>query len=147
MAGDGQDRAHALGLGEGFLPTRPKTIACNPTIPHKITDVPIYDGGPDTPRHGAEFRRMPLPRTLVNNFQTDQFSPGRICRSMAHRHRHDDGGEHAHAEGAVDPSIATSERGIWAVKWSFVGLFATAVMQAIVVTLSGSVALLSDTIH
>ena len=66
---------------------------------------------------------------------------------MAHRQRHDDGGEHAHAEGAVDPSIATSERGIWAVKWSFVGLFATAILQAIVVTLSGSVALLSDTIH
>src|SRR3712207_3532076 len=46
-----------------------------------------------------------------------------------------------------DPSIATSERGIWAVKWSFVGLFATALLQVVVVTLSGSVALLSDTIH
>jgi cation diffusion facilitator family transporter len=47
----------------------------------------------------------------------------------------------------VDPSIATSERGIWAVKWSFAGLFATALGQAVVVALSGSVALLSDTIH
>jgi cation diffusion facilitator family transporter len=47
----------------------------------------------------------------------------------------------------VDPSIATSERGIWAVKWSFVGLFATALVQVVVVLLSGSVALLSDTIH
>lgn len=43
--------------------------------------------------------------------------------------------------------MASSERGIWAVKWSFVGLFATAVAQAFVVALSGSVALLSDTIH
>jgi cation diffusion facilitator family transporter len=67
--------------------------------------------------------------------------------SMAHDHRHADGGEHGHAHGAVDPTIATSERGIWAVKWSFVGLFATALVQVVVVVLSGSVALLSDTIH
>lgn len=32
-------------------------------------------------------------------------------------------------------------------QWSFAGLFATALMQAVVVVLSGSVALLSDTIH
>jgi len=49
--------------------------------------------------------------------------------------------------GAVDPSIATSERGIWAVKWSFIGLFVTALVQIIVVLLSESVGLLSDTIH
>jgi cation diffusion facilitator family transporter len=61
-----------------------------------------------------------------------------------HEHEHDD---HGHTHGAVDPSIATSERGIWAVKWSFVGLFATALLQLAVVVLSGSVALLSDTIH
>jgi len=47
----------------------------------------------------------------------------------------------------VDPSIATSERGMWAVKWSFLGLFVTALLQVVVVALSGSVALLSDTIH
>ena len=66
---------------------------------------------------------------------------------MAHDHQHRHGGEHGHAHGAVDPSIATSERGIWAVKWSFVGLFITALVQVVVVVLSGSVALLSDTIH
>jgi cation diffusion facilitator family transporter len=37
--------------------------------------------------------------------------------------------------------------GIWAVKWSFAGLFVTALLQLVVVALSGSVALLSDTIH
>jgi divalent metal cation (Fe/Co/Zn/Cd) transporter len=47
----------------------------------------------------------------------------------------------------VDPTITTSERGIWAVKWSFVGLLVTALVQIVVVLLSGSVALLSDTIH
>ena len=47
----------------------------------------------------------------------------------------------------MDPTIATSERGIWAIKWSFVALVATALLQLVVVLLSGSVALLSDTIH
>ena len=56
-------------------------------------------------------------------------------------------GDHRHTHGAVDASITTSERGIWVVKWSFVGLFATALVQIVVVLLSGSVGLLSDTIH
>src|SRR5215207_1589295 len=69
--------------------------------------------------------------------------------SRVHRHDHgrDEHGEHGHTHGAVDPTIATSERGIWAVKWSFFGLLATALVQIVVVLLSGSVALLSDTIH
>jgi cation diffusion facilitator family transporter len=47
----------------------------------------------------------------------------------------------------IDPSITTSQRGIWAVKWSFVVLFITALFQLAIVFLSGSVALLADTIH
>jgi len=47
----------------------------------------------------------------------------------------------------VDPSVLTTRRGIWAVKWSFIGLLATAAVQAAIVMLSGSVALLADTIH
>src|SRR5918995_3407290 len=69
-------------------------------------------------------------------------------RSEEHQHTHPRGhGEHGHTHGAVDPTIATSERGIWAIKGSFVGLMATALLQLVVVLLSGSVALLSDTIH
>lgn len=65
-----------------------------------------------------------------------------------HRHEHDrQHGTHAHVHGVVDPTIITTQRGIWAVKWSFVGLCATAGLQAVVVLLSGSVALLADTIH
>ena len=64
-----------------------------------------------------------------------------------HQDHHDDHGDHGHVHGAVDPSIATSERGIWAVKWSFVALLLTALVQIVVVLLSGSIALLSDTIH
>ncbi len=55
--------------------------------------------------------------------------------------------QHDHSPGVVDPSLVASERGIWAVKWSFIGLFITALVQVVVVLLSGSVALLSDTIH
>src|SRR5215204_5840377 len=73
-----------------------------------------------------------------------------MAHSNGEEHRHDHHPEHedhGHTHGAVDPSIATSERGIWAVKWSFVGLFVTALVQVVVVVLSGSVGLLSDTIH
>jgi cation diffusion facilitator family transporter len=66
-----------------------------------------------------------------------------------HSHDHSDGHVHAHGHGhgIVDPSITTSDRGLWAVKWSFVGLAATALLQLFVVFVSGSVALLADTIH
>ena len=63
-------------------------------------------------------------------------------------HEHNDG-QHAyvHTHGAVDPSLLTTQRGIWAIKWSFIGLFATAAFQIVIVMFSGSVALLADTIH
>jgi len=61
-------------------------------------------------------------------------------------HHHGEG-EHGHTHGVVDPAITTTERGIWAIKRSFMMLMATALMQLIVVALSGSVALLADTIH
>ena len=63
----------------------------------------------------------------------------------SHRHGHDHG--HSHTHGVVDPTITTSERGMWAIKWSFVGLVITAAIQVIVVAVSGSVGLLADTIH
>ncbi len=63
-----------------------------------------------------------------------------------HGHSHDRG-EHGHTHGVVDPSIVTTERGIWAIKWSFLGLMVTALLQVGVVMISNSVALLSDTIH
>jgi cation diffusion facilitator family transporter len=65
----------------------------------------------------------------------------------SHSHSHGEAGGHGHTHGVVDPSIASSERGIWAIKWSFVILAITAVLQLVVVFYSGSVALLADTIH
>jgi cation diffusion facilitator family transporter len=63
-----------------------------------------------------------------------------------HAHHHGDEG-HGHTHGVIDPTIATTARGIWAVKWSFVILAVTAAAQLVIVVLSGSVALLADTIH
>ncbi|PDT27210.1 cobalt transporter [Rhizobium sp. L9] len=65
----------------------------------------------------------------------------------SHSHSHGDEGGHGHTHGVIDPSIASSERGIWAIKWSFVILAITALLQLVVVFTSGSVALLADTIH
>jgi cation diffusion facilitator family transporter len=65
----------------------------------------------------------------------------------AKRHHSHGGAGHGHTHGAIDPSIVTTNRGLWAVKWSFVGLMVTALIQVVIVVLSGSVALLADTIH
>ncbi len=54
---------------------------------------------------------------------------------------------HGHVHGVVNAEIASTDQGIWAIKWSFIGLFLTAFLQIIVVIYSGSVALLADTIH
>ncbi len=66
-----------------------------------------------------------------------------------HPHSHNDHSHtrHDHTHGTIDPGLLTTERGIWAVKWSLIILTATALFQVIIVFLSGSVALLADTIH
>ncbi len=63
------------------------------------------------------------------------------------QHGHDHGGAHGHTHGPIDPTILTTSRGIWAVKWSFIGLMATTLIQVVIVYYSRSVALLADTIH
>jgi cation diffusion facilitator family transporter len=59
----------------------------------------------------------------------------------------DVGNPQAHTHGVVDPELLSTERGLYAIKWSFVGLMLTALFQVAIVWLSGSVALLADTIH
>ena len=62
---------------------------------------------------------------------------------------HDDHGAqgHGHTHGVIDPSLTSSDRGIWAIKWSFVILAMTSAFQFVIVLVSGSVALLADMIH
>src|SRR6266496_4539421 len=59
-----------------------------------------------------------------------------------HLHDHD-----GHTHGNIDHSVATSEQGIKALKWSFFALLLTAAAQVVVVWYSNSIALLADTIH
>ncbi len=66
-------------------------------------------------------------------------------RSDSNHQQGDD--DHGHTHGVIDPNIVTTARGIWAIKWSFLILAATAALQLVVVYFSGSVALLADTIH
>ena len=54
--------------------------------------------------------------------------------------------DHGHQTAALDAALAT-DRGIWAVKVSLVALLITAIFQIFIVAISGSVALLADTIH
>jgi len=54
---------------------------------------------------------------------------------------------HSHGEANVDQAMETSDRGIWELKISLVGLGVTALFQLVIVLLSGSVGLLADTIH
>jgi len=54
---------------------------------------------------------------------------------------------HSHASSRTDSALESSERGIWALKISLVALLATAIFQVVIVVISGSAALLADTIH
>lgn len=85
----------------------------------------------------------------------------------AHHHGHDDGdgGEHGHSHGrfrrlrealvghthdaadSLDAALEGSSEGLRAVRWSLAGLGVTAVLQGVIVVFTGSVALLSDTLH
>ncbi len=53
---------------------------------------------------------------------------------------------HDHAD-KIDATLESSDLGIWALKMSLVGLGITALIQVIVVVISGSVGLLADTVH
>jgi cation diffusion facilitator family transporter len=82
-----------------------------------------------------------------------------------HGHGHEHEHEHAHSGGltgwflavfrphshdaadSVDAALESSDKGIHAVKVSLVALGVTALLQALIVVLTGSVALLADTIH
>jgi len=69
--------------------------------------------------------------------------PRRLWASLTHAFRPH---SHDHAD-SVDDALVTSAAGIRATKISLVLLTVTAVLQVIVFLLSGSVALLADTIH
>lgn len=85
--------------------------------------------------------------------------------SHGHGHSHDHGHDHEHASGFVaaikelirphshdaadsfDTALEASDKGIRAVKISLIALMVTALAQVAIVMMTGSVALLADTIH
>lgn len=85
----------------------------------------------------------------------DQHEHGRHKHEHEHSHRHGVWFRlrhavtpHSHdAASKVDQALESSRAGIRAVWWSFLALLATAGLQVVVVALSGSVALLGDTVH
>ncbi|HEY8711581.1 MAG TPA: cation diffusion facilitator family transporter [Thermoanaerobaculia bacterium] len=84
-------------------------------------------------------------RELIEPHQGDKHHTHGADDHGAHPHAVAEG--HGHSHGSVDASILTSERGIAAVRWSFVVLFFTALIQIYVYYQSRSVGLLADTIH
>ena len=63
------------------------------------------------------------------------------------RHDHGAHDHRGHSHGVIDPSIATSERGLWATKWSGIVLIAIAFLELGVYAASRSAAVLADLIH
>ncbi len=63
----------------------------------------------------------------------------------SHAHGHDHGHEHGH--GSAEALLASSERGIFALKWSFIIMAGVGLVESTIVLLSGSVALFADMIH
>lgn len=68
-----------------------------------------------------------------------------MTRHRHHAHTHGHG--HSHEHFHVDPSLIATTEGIRALKISLAILLGTAVVQAGIVWLTGSVSLLADTIH
>src|SRR5262245_28362035 len=56
-------------------------------------------------------------------------------------------GSHTHVHGVVDWQLATTARGLAALKWSFIVLAVGGALQFGLLMISGSVALLADAIH
>jgi cation diffusion facilitator family transporter len=95
----------------------------------------------------------------VTRSRPDRHRPEPHGHSDQHRHGHEPSGglrrllsrlfrTHSHDHGeAVDSALESSAAGVRAVKISLVVLGATAIVQAVIVALTGSVALLADTIH
>jgi cation diffusion facilitator family transporter len=94
--------------------------------------------------------------------------PGRTSHAHGHDHGHPHGNGHSHngrggrlgaalqevfaphshgASDSIDGALESSTAGIRAVKISLLALGATSIVQLVIVLVSGSVALLADTIH
>lgn len=116
--------------GSAGAPPRPHAPASQHAHPHDPAD----DGQPhdhdhDHDHHGHD-----------HHGHDHQRGPRGWLRDVVRPHSHD-------SVDRVDDALAASEVGIRAVVLSMLALLLTAAAQAVIVVLTGSVALLSDTIH
>src|SRR5574337_1868639 len=127
---DGARQPFAFRIGDGFLES-----ASEIPEPHEFLVVLTLSIGVARRRYKTRF-------TEEGHVHEKGHGQGEHAHAG---HGHDAG--HGHTHGIADPTITTTTRGLWAVKWSFIALFGTALLQLAVVILSNSIALLADTIH
>jgi Co/Zn/Cd efflux system component len=95
-------------------------------------------------RHGRRIQEHPYVgahRHLRLIRRSERVEPGE------HQHEHEHDVEHGHSHGLVDRSIVRSRAGVKAVSLSLEVLGATALVQAGILVITGSVALLADLVH
>ena len=94
----------------------------------------LHAAEPDDHHHGADH--------IHDDTHDHRHPEGRLRRFVSRfvGHSHD-------ARDSIDDALTSDARGIRALKISFLGLGATAIAQLAVVLVTGSVALLADTIH
>ncbi|HJZ62372.1 MAG TPA: cation diffusion facilitator family transporter [Miltoncostaeaceae bacterium] len=68
-------------------------------------------------------------------------------RGPHHHHEAREHGHHGHSHGLVDPSVTRSREGVRAVALALAVLGVTALLQAVILVATGSVALLADLVH
>jgi divalent metal cation (Fe/Co/Zn/Cd) transporter len=97
-------------------------------------------------RHGRRVHDHPHARPHRHLRHVRRSQPA-APRELHREHEHHQHGEHGHSHGLVDRSIVRSRAGLKAVSLSLGVLGATALVQAAILVLTGSVALLADLIH
>lgn len=122
--------------------------------PHPAPDLPPMRSASRITNGNTPVARAPGPPTAATNGHAhpagahDDHDHGAGSHDHADDHGHDHGpGGHGHTHGAVDPSLFATQQGVRAVQISFVAMLVTSLIQLGVVLVTGSVALLADTIH
>jgi cation diffusion facilitator family transporter len=103
-------------------------------------------GAPAVHRHGRRVHKHPYARPHRHLRLVRRSLPVKPNEHQ-HEHEHHAHGVHGHTHGLVDRSIVRSRAGLEAVSLSLGVLGAAALVQAGILVLTGSVALLADLIH
>ena len=130
---------HEMGLRIGSIITLIKRLVMSEK--HSNSHIHEKEGCSEQPHENVRKKGF---FNFLSSFHVHSHDHSRT-HSRTHSHTHSHG--HSHTHGTVDPSILAISKGLWVVKWSFIGLMVTAVLQIIIFYMSGNVALLADTIH